>query len=141
MPDLTLSTKTLIEVHPVLAAVEQLTPPMTAKGRYALAKATAKTGPAYELYSKQAIDLMKKVATRDEKDMPILKQTDAGITFNVRPECQEEYAKESAALLEEEVVLSGCRAITHAELGNCPITGQQERVLIAAGLLVDEEPA
>lgn len=141
MPDITIKTSQLVELTPVLAEVLRLSPPPTARGRYALAKVGGKVDPAYKLFAEQDQALAVRVATLDKDEKPILKALDNGrIHFNVRPEMQEEYARESKALLEEEVVLSGVRQITHAELGVCPITARHEMVLIDCGLLEDLEP-
>lgn len=141
MPELTLTTDQLTQLAPVLAAIENLSPPPTAKGRYALAKASAKVGPAFKLYVEQEGKLVARVAVKDEKGNPILKDLGNGQAhFEVAPEFKDEYAKETADLKSEPVILDGVRAVTHDELGACPITVAQERVLIACGLLEDKDP-
>lgn len=142
MADLILTSKQLILLHPVLAAVEKLSPPPTAKGRYALAKAAAKAGPAFDLYADQERKLLLRCAVKNEDGSVKVKDLGNGQAhFDWLPELAEEATKEMAALQAEEVVLSGVRMVTHAELGACPITGEQERILMAVGLLDDIEPA
>jgi hypothetical protein len=142
MPELSLTTDQLIALAPVLAEIENLSPPPTAKGRYALAKASAKAGPAFKLYAEQEQKLVARVAVKDKDGNPVLKDLGNGQAhFEVLPEFKDEYAKEMADLKAEPVVLEGVRAVTHAELGVCPITVAQEKVLIASGLLEDKEPA
>lgn len=141
MADFTLSTQLLIDLWPVLQGVEVLSPPPNAKGRYALAKATSAAKPAVDVASGQLLQLMRRCAKVDKDGNPLLKQEGNRVTCDVRPEVAEEYQRESKAILDEPVTLTGVRAITRAELGDCPITVQHERVLIACGLLPDEEPA
>ena len=142
MPDMTMSTDQLIALAPVLAEIETLTPPPTAKGRYALAKASAKVGPAFKLYAEQEQKLVARVAVKDDKGNPKMRDLGNGrAQFDVAPEFKDEYAQEMAELKSEPVVLEGVRAVTHAELGVCPLTVAQEKVLIASGLLEDKEPA
>jgi hypothetical protein len=140
--DITITTAQLKALAPALAGILQLSPPPTAKGRYALAKAGAKVDPAYKLFGEQDSALAARVAVKDKDGNPIIRDMGNGLAgFDVRPDAKEEYQAEMKALLEEEVVLSGVRQITHAELGACPITAQQEMVLIDCGLLEDKEPA
>lgn len=142
MPDLTISTHQLIELAPVLSAVEQLSPPPTAKGRYALAKASAKVGPAFQLYAEQEQKLVQRCAVKDKDGKVAFRPAGNGLQgFDLLPELRDEYNAEVKALKDEDVVLQGVRMITHAELGQCPITAAQERVLMECGLLDDVEPA
>lgn len=141
MADITISTKQLADLAPVLGEVLRLSPPPIAKGRYALAKAGAKAVPAFELFAEQDQALARRCATVDKDGKPIWTALANGTAFTVRDEMKEEYAAEKKALFSEEVVLSGVRQITHAELGQCPITAHQEMVLIDCGLLEDVEPA
>lgn len=142
MPDITLTTDQLIELAPVLSEIEHLSPPPTAKGRYALAKAAAKVGPAFKLYAEQEQKLVARVAVKDKDGNPALQDMGNGKAhFEIAPEFRDEYVKEMAELKSEPVVLEGVRAVTHAELGACPLTVAHERILIAAGLLEDQAPA
>ena len=135
MPDPIISSKLLAELAPVLTDIEKLSPPPKAKGRYALAKVSAIAGPAFTILSTQQMALATRLGT-DHKQAE-----NGGVTFSIPTDRREEWATESAALLEETVTLTGCRMITNAELGECPLTIQQVRVLIACGLLEDVEPA
>lgn len=142
MPDLTLTTGQLAALHPVLIALDTLTPPPTPKGRYVLSKAATQVAAEHTAYQKVVLEFLKTVVTRDEKDEPIFTPTDAGgVSFTIAPEKLADYQSGIAGLADEPVTLTGVRQITHAELGACPITVEQERVLIAAGLLEDAEPA
>lgn len=142
MADITITTEQLADLAPVLTEVLDLTPPPTAKGRYALAKVGAKVDPAFKVFAEQDAALAKRVATTDEKGAPVMTALPGGqVHFNVRPEMQDEYTAERKAILAEPVVLTGVRQITHAELGACPITARHEMILIECGLLEDKEPA
>lgn len=142
MSDLTMTTATLTTLHPVLVALDTLTPPPTAKGRYVLSKAAAKVATEHTLYEKALMDFLKTVVTTDDKGEPLFTPAaeGRGVTFSIAVEKVEEYRVGMEGLANEPVVLAGVRQITHAELGACPITVEQERVLIAAGLLEDAEP-
>lgn len=139
---ITVKAASIVEVANVLAAVEQLSPPPLPKGRYALGKsAKAALGPA-QFHLDKTQELRVEHAKKDGGGKPVT--TD--ITINGQPAKKYEMVDEAAfnaalkAIGEEEVTLEGCRMITHAELGACPITAYQERVLIDAGLLDDKEP-
>ena len=76
-------------------------------------------------------------ATVDGEGVPIFHLNPNGSkSFSVRPEKMEEWL----AIQSTEVVLPGARQITRAELGACPITIDQEMVLVSCGVLADEEP-
>lgn len=113
-------------------------PPATPKGRYALAKAGEQVAGAAATYQKQALKLLNDHAKKDGAGKPQVTMTEAGVS--ARPEDPVALQKALDDIGEEDTTLTGVRAITHAELGACPITGWQERMLIAAGLLEDKEP-
>lgn len=138
MADFTFATRRLVALVPALQQIATLSPPPSAKGRYALAKILAKAEPAYAVYQKEALALVERLAPKGGVRPGKLPDT---IEFDLVPDQQPTFRAESEALLDEEVVLEGIRAITHAELGSCPITIAQERVLIECGLLDDVEPA
>lgn len=141
MPDITLTTDRLIVLAPVLGAVEKLSPPPTPKGRYALAKAAAQVGPAFQLYVELEQKEIQRCGVKNDKDEVVAKVLPSGgIGFDLLPDLKDEYNAAIKAMRSEEVTLTGVRQITHAELGVCPITAEQERVLIASGLLEDIEP-
>lgn len=132
------------DVAETLELIAALEPPATTKGRYALAKALDAALPARDRYRKEKFGLLTRHAKRDERGQPITQtvggmtiQFDFGQGFNV---VTPEVAEALAELNDEDVILPGVRMITHAELGACPITAGQERVLIRAGLLEDKEP-
>lgn len=141
MSDLTMTTATLTTLHPVLTALDGLTPPPTPKGRYVLSKAAGKVAAEIEVYQKALSAFLKTVVTQDDKGEPIFTPVESGgVSFQIAADKIEEYRTGMTGLAEEQVTLAGVRQITHAELGACPITVEQERVLIAAGLLEDAEP-
>jgi|ERR1035437_1666699 hypothetical protein len=131
MPELTITTEQLSRLTPALAAMAPLTPPPSAVGRYAIIKATIKAEGAFQAFVKAEAELTTRCAVPGS-----LKDVGNGrATFSVKPELTEEYATQRAALLAEPITLTGVRAITRAELGDCPITIQQDRVLVECGLL------
>lgn len=139
MPDQILTTEQLARLAPVLAALGPLTPPPSAVGRYAIIKATTKAEVAFAAFAKAESELTNRCAVPGS-----LKDVGNGqATFTVKPELTEEYATQRTALLAEPVTLTGVRAITRAELGECPITINQDRVLVECGLLeaIPDDPA
>lgn len=144
MPEIVVKSVLIQELAGALAGVEILSPPPTPKGRYAIGKASDAAQPAAQRYTKERAALLEKHAKRDEKGAAVRQrfgdngfQYDLGRGFGATTP---EFDAELDAMNDEDVVLSGCRMITHAELGACPITAAQERVLIKAGLLDDKEP-
>src|SRR5689334_20112103 len=128
MADLTITTPHLLLLHPALVKILTLTPPPTPKGRYVLQKAAGHTEIAYAAYAKEDAEHVLLVAVKGEDGNPILTPIDGGMHYNVIPDLKEEHeahAKERDARM---VTLPGCRMITHAELGDCPITGAQEKI-------------
>lgn len=139
MPDLTITTEQLSRLAPALSALAPLSPPPSAAGRYAAIRATTKAETAFAAYAKAANELTVRCAVPGT-----LKDVGGGrASFTVKPELVETYAAESAALMAEPITLTGVRAITRAELGECPITIQQDRVLVECGLLeaIPDEPS
>lgn len=136
MPDHTISTEQLTMLAPALTAIQTLAP-KNAKCRYAIAKLTDATDVAFARFGKIVQQLATECAVPDS-----MRDTGNGrVTFQIADQHRERYLRESAALLTEEVVLSGVRPITHAELGECPLTIEQEKVLIQCKLLDDVEPS
>lgn len=126
----------------VLAGIFPLTPPLTPKGRYALAKAAKIIGPAHQTYLEQKVALLVQHAVKVD-GKPVTQQLPNGATqydlgkgFGVTTP---EFDADLKAMNDEDIPLVGCRMITHAELGECPITLQQETALLGV-LLVDAEP-
>ena len=131
MADLTLTTEQLSRLMPVLAALGPLTPPPSAVGRYAIIKATTKAEAVFAAFAKSEAELTQRCAVPGS-----LKNLGNGqASFTVTPELAEEYTTQRAALLAEPVTLTGVRAVTRAELGECPITISQDRVLVECGIL------
>lgn len=142
MSDLTVTASQIAALHATLSAVERLSPPPTPKGRYVLSRASERVVAEAALIEKATMGLVRLCATVDDQNEPILTPDGEGrVSFSLRPEKVVEYQDALGGLMAESVVLAGVRQITHAELGECPITVEQERVLIAAGLLEDCEPA
>lgn len=143
MPDLTIKAGKLEALANALMAVLPLTPPATPKGRYALARAHNAVAPCAALFADQKRHLLEKHAKRDEQGQPVIEDLgngayayDLGLGIGRTTPA---FDADFAALKDEDVTVSGVRAITHAELGACPITAAQESVLLGL-FIVDEEP-
>lgn len=140
MPALTIER--LLIVYPVLAAVGDLTPPPTPKGRYVLGKALEKAIEEKTRYEKAYMKFAEGVVTQDAVGKPIFNQTANGqVSFTVRADKREEHTQWIEETQSEVVTLAGVRQITNVELGVCPITVAQCGILVSCGLLQDEEPA
>jgi len=116
-----------------------LTPPPSPKGRYVLAKAIPIVSKAAESHNTALKAFLDGAVTKDADGKPVYKDGSVAgtITFTVEPEHQDAYVE----LQNEEITLSGVRPLTRAELGDCPLTIQQEMILIACKMLPDEPPA
>ncbi len=141
MPSLTASQ--LLPVDAALAGLFPLSPPPTPKGRYALSRAAKVIGPAVQTYRENHQALLVKHAVKDADGKPVtqdlgkgLIQYDLGAGFGRTTPA---FDADLKALGEEVIDLTGCRMISHAELGDCPITVQQETALLGV-LLIDAEP-
>lgn len=144
MADLVIASAKIPELDRALAALFPLAPPPTPKGRYALSKVAGVVGPAHATYRENYRALLLAHAITDADGKPIARdlgdgrtQYDLGRGFG---QTTPEFDAALAELNDEPITLPGCRMITHAELGACPITVQQEQALIAAGILEDKEP-
>ena len=142
MAELTIIAKQLEALSTTLSELESLTPPPAPKGRYVLAKIGTKVTAEYEIFKTSFKKFLDEMVTTDEDGKPKYDDgpTPASVTFTIKPDKIAEYTEGLAAMLNESVVLTGTRAVTHAELGACPITIGQEKILIACGILIDEEP-
>lgn len=131
------------KVLPVAAALERVlavTPPPTPKGRYALAKgADALAGPAKRFATEDLRLLTEYAARNPDGTAAVVAQGDGTVRATLDPARRAEFEAARADLYSEPVVLTGVRAITHAELGACPITGADERTLLGL-FLEDQEP-
>lgn len=116
----------------------KLSPPPTVKGRYALAKAVLALEPHVKLLVQQTTELAKRHAVTDAAGVPVVKHEEGRSSYRLKDAAA--YRNEYEAMIEEEIELHGVRQITHAELGDCPITAEQESLLLLAGLLEDKEP-
>lgn len=144
MADIVVKAGLIQDLAGTLGAVEHLTPSATPKGRYALSKACDAALPAAQRYTKERTALLEKHAKKEANGAAVKQpvgnggfQYDLGQGFGATTP---EYDAELATINDEDITLSGCRMITHAELGSCPITAFQERILVKAGLLEDKEP-
>ena len=141
MPDITVPMDLFIALAPALGDINTLKPPALPKGRYVLQKALDQCETPFTAFQKWEQAFIKRVAVCDaESGEPILKPLGNGFHFDYNPDVKAEAEAERAEKFATPVVLAGLRMITHAELGNCPITGAQERLLIKVGLLEDSEP-
>lgn len=136
MPELSISTRLALDLqlalcgNATLQGVEVLSPPPAPKGRYVLAKATDAVLSALKPYEKARLGLVEQHADKTKTSAPGTVQLKDVAAFN----------KDLEPMLDEPLTLAGVRQITRDELGACPITAFQERVLIKCGLLPDEEP-
>lgn len=138
MAEITIPSGTLHNVANVLAAMASLTPPPEPKGRYVLARALPAIQKAAEEHGKAFTEFLQGAATKKDDGTPNITAHDNGtLSFVIASEHLEAY-RDIQSL---PTAIPGVRMITHAELGACPITIEQEAVLITAGLLADEEPA
>ena len=142
MAELAIIAGQLEALSTTLSELESLTPPPAPKGRYVLAKIGTKVTAEYEIFKTSFKKFLDEMVTTDEEGKPKYDAgpTSASVTFAIKPDKIVEYTEGLDAMLSEPVVLTGTRAVTHAELGACPITIGQEKVLIACGILIDEEP-
>ncbi len=130
MPDLTITTEQLTRLAPVAAAVQPMAFP-TATARYVVIRFSEKIEAAIKPFAEAESGMMTKYAVPGS-----IKQTAAGrVTYEIATERQADYNAERATLMAEPITLTGVRALTRAELGECPITVQQDRVLVECGLL------
>jgi hypothetical protein len=139
MPDITISTKRLLELNTGLNLIAPLQPPPKPKGKYAFAKAMLVMQPLIMLYERQNVDICEKHARRDKDDRPIiLRQNEIGVQYDIvdGAACK----AEQEALLDEPVTLTGIRAVTNEELGDCPVPTTAYALLLGT-LIVDAEPA
>lgn len=137
MADVTVANSRLSALAQVLSQVAVLTPPPAPKGRYVLSKATPKVIKEAQAHEAAVTPLLDDFATCDAEGTPIFVDLPGGgRSFAIRSEKQAEWN----AIQDELVTLAGVRQLTRAELGACPITVQQEMVLIECGLLEDAEP-
>lgn len=124
-----------------LGGIFTLSPPPTIKGRYALAKAAKAIGPAHQTYQEQKLALLQDHAVKKD-GKPVFEQRENTLLFDFGHGIGVTTPEVNAALKElndEDISLPGVRMITHAELGDCPITVQQEAALLGV-LLTDEAP-
>jgi hypothetical protein len=125
-----------------LTQIETLSPAPSPKGRYALAKIASKFSQEHATYKNSFKKFLDEMVTKDDKGMPIYEVIDnEQVKFSVLPEKTKEYFSGVADFDSETITLTNVRPITHAELGSCPITVGHERILLACGILTDEEPA
>ena len=138
MADLTITAAQLTPLATVLSAMTGLTPPPNPKGRYVLGKLTPLVIGEQQKHELAIAPMLDDFATVDEDGVPIFHLNPNGSkSFTVRPEKMEEWLEIQATI----VTLPGIRQITRAELGACPITIDQEMVLVSCGVLEDAEPA
>ena len=143
MTDLTITTAQLTALQPVLAQIEGLSPPPSPKGRYVLAKAAQKATAEHDTYQKAFKAFLDAMVVCDDEGKPIYGEgaTAGTVSFTIQKDKVDEFNAGATAMGEEKVTLAGVRQITHAELGDCPITVAMEKVLVECGVLEDAEPA
>ena len=143
MADLSFSTKLLVDLAPVLSAIDIKEPPPEPKARYILGRAVDGVDRLLTVFNKARQKHTDTFCVKDDDGKPIYRQGDVEgtVRFDIIKGQESAYSDGMLAMLEEPVTLSGVRVITRAEMGEFPLTVQQERVLIACGLLEDVEPA
>lgn len=142
MADLSFSTKLLLDLASVLQAIDTKEPPPAPKPRYILGKAVDGVDRLVTVFNKARQKHTDTFATKNEDGKPIYREGDTPNTvrFDIIKGEEEAYKEGLEAMMDEPVTLTGARLITRAEMGTFPLTVQQERVLIACGLLEDSEP-
>lgn len=142
MADLSFSTKLLVDLAPVLSALDTKEPPPEPKPRYVLGKAVDGVDRLLATFNKARQKHTDTFCVKDENGKPVYRPGDTPNTvqFDIIKGQESAYSDGLVAMMEEPVTLSGARCITRAEMGAFPLTVQQERVLIACGLLQDCEP-
>ena len=128
----------LAQLFATLSEIAPLTPPPAPKGRYVLAKASKAVAAAHTAHADALKAFLDGAVTQDAEGKPIYTESAVAgqVSFTLQPEHQQAYVD----IQTEPVVLDGVRMLTHAELGDCPISIQQELLLVAVGLLEDVEP-
>lgn len=139
MPTVTVKAGRLRNIAEALEAALTLTPPPTPKGRYALAKAAQAIKPAVATLQAEQMRHINEHATKNEKGEPDIKPTPNGHGILFKLADAPAYEKAIKDLFDEDIELAGIRQITHAELGDCPITAAQEAELLGV-LIEDKEP-
>lgn len=141
-PAVTFPVGLLFDLANALGGVDTLTPPPKAKARYVFGKAVAAVTKELETFTKARQALLDENVTKDEHGKPIYEPGDAPgtIKFTILPEKAEAHSQAWKELHDEPLTLTGVRQILHSELGDCPLTVQQERIFVQCGLLDDVEP-
>ena len=138
MADFSVPAAQIILFAQTLNQMTPLTPSPTPKGRYLCAKATPLALKAAQAHSEALEAFLNGAVTQDEDGKPIFKERGNQRTFDFQTE---ELGKQFAEIQAELIPLAGVRQMTRVELGDCPITIEQEMILISAGFLEDSEPA
>lgn len=137
MSDLTVAKKHLNALATTLSQMAPLTPPPSAKGRWVIVKAIPKVTEKATEYSKTLKEWLDGAVTKDEEGKPIYNTNGPQMAFEFPDESGRAQFNE---IQDEQVTLEGVRQITRAELGDCPITVEQELVLVTSGFLDGSEP-
>lgn len=139
MPDLSFSTRVLVDLYPALLSCGPLEPPMSAQGRYIIRKAREKAEKDYTAFQQEEQKLLQQFGKKDDAGvlLPPTVNARGGLSYQLSDPAA--FTAQRTALLDVVVTMTGLRAITREELGACPITITTEAALIAAGLLQDVE--
>lgn len=122
-----------------VTGILSLTPPPAPKGRYAFGRQAEKIEREIQGWEKARIALNERHCRRDADGKPVMIDVPGGQKYDLGDNLVA-FNTELEQMGEEPITLTGVRMVLHAELGDCPLTVQQERVLITAGLLDDKEP-
>ncbi len=143
MPETIVKAALIPSLAEVLGPIDSLQG-LTPKGGYAFGKQVDAVGPANQRYQKSKTAVLTTHAVKDEKGDPVTQTVGTSILFDFGQGLGVATPEVIAALNElndEDVALAGCRMVLVSELGTASLTPVQSRVLIAAKLLEDAEPA
>lgn len=135
----TLTGAQIVSLYPELQQIESLAPP-TPKGRYVIGRWADKVAPLFEALHKEEQQIIQRCAVKDEHGKIAFRVNGTRGSYDIIEGLREEHDRDKQALWEKEYTVEGVRMLLHAELGACPITAKQERILIACKVLDDVEP-
>lgn len=121
-----------------VVGILHLSPPPSLKARYVLAKASKVIAAEMALFQEKNLELITRHAKKNADGESIKQELENGnaIYQMVDPK---QYKKEYEEMFSEPVELIGIRQLTHAELGDCPLTAFHESILLG-NILEDKEP-
>lgn len=136
MADFSVSKRHLNLLATTLSAAAPLQPPPSPSGRWVVVKALPKSVAAAQAHNEELKKWLDTVVTPDAEGKPIYRTVGGQMTFDFQTA---EAGEQFKAIMDEQVVLTGVRPITRAELEMWPLTVEQELALVTAGFLEDSE--